>query len=121
MTESLDRLNELMKARRLDLGMKTWRDLAQAAGISYETLRALRTGEAQPTAATIHGLNRALLYKDGAGIEALLNGRDPEPIKPAEEPKDEWTLEEARAEIADLKAQMDELQARVKRHNDSAG
>lgn len=79
MTEQLERLNEVLRARRLELGMKTWRDLSLAAGISYETLRALRVGDGRPGEATIHGLNRALSYKDGAGVEALLDGRDPTP------------------------------------------
>ncbi|HEY9367591.1 hypothetical protein [Streptomyces sp.] len=86
MTEQLERLNEVLSARRLELGMKTWRDLSLAAGISYETLRALRVGDGRPGEATIHGLNRALRYQDGAGVEALLNGRDPKPVDASRQP-----------------------------------
>lgn len=82
MTESLDYLNDALKTRRLELGMRYWRDLSTAAGISYETLRALRRGEGQPDDATINGLNRALRYKNGAGIERLLNHQPPEPREP---------------------------------------
>jgi hypothetical protein len=72
------RLDEAMRLRRLTLGMKTWRELAQAAGISYETLRALRNGEGRPADATVHGLERALQWEAGS-IEGILAGGDPRP------------------------------------------
>lgn len=79
MSDPYERLDAAMARRRLDLDMKTWRDLAQAAGISYETLRAFRKGEGAPASATVHGIERALRWQSGS-IESMLAGREPSPI-----------------------------------------
>lgn len=44
MPEQLSPLDGEMNARRLQLGM-AWKEVATTAGISYETLRAVRKGE----------------------------------------------------------------------------
>lgn len=79
MSEPYKRLDEAMTRRRLDLGMKTWRDLAQAAGIAYETLRALRKAEGGTAEGTVHGVERALQWQVGS-IERILKGGSPLPI-----------------------------------------
>jgi hypothetical protein len=72
--EPHERLDEAMRQRRRDLRIRTWRDLAAAADISYETLRAVRAG-GKPAEATRDGLERALRWPPGT-IEAILGGLD---------------------------------------------
>lgn len=79
MSDPYKRLDEAMRRRRLELGMKTWRDLSLAAGISYETLRALRNGEGKPADATVHGLERALQWELGS-VQRVLDDKDPLPV-----------------------------------------
>lgn len=69
------RLDSLMNARRLELRMN-WRELAQAAQISYEALRAIRKGEYRPTELTARALDEALQWTPGS-VYAVLNGGDP--------------------------------------------
>ena len=69
------RLDELMRDRRFVLGMRTWRALSERAGISYETLRAVRAG-GNPGEATADGLERALRWQPGS-IRAILAGGEP--------------------------------------------
>lgn len=110
MSEPYDRLDAAMGRRRLDVGLKTWRDLAVAAGISYETLRATRKGEGQPADATIYGLERALRWKTGS-IGAILTGRQPTPLpntSPASPAADgqETEVQRLRAEVAEQREQI---------------
>lgn len=72
-----NRLEELMQAKRLELGMKTWRSLATEAGISYETLRALRAGE-NYAPATAYAVETALQWAPGS-IAQILEGGEPTP------------------------------------------
>lgn len=117
-SDPLARLTEVMTARRLQLGMRTWRNLAEAAGISPETLRALRAGEGQPTDSTIHGLNRALCWKDGAGVEALLAGGEPTLAEVAEaKPSVEEQVAELSATVVSLQKQLDKLMGGGQRNN----
>jgi hypothetical protein len=136
-----------MAQRRLDLGFKTWRDLAQAADISYETLRALRKGEGTPAEATIHGLERALKWRTGS-IAAVYDNRDPEPAPGspgAEEPEEEpfrfdpetfvpqsaaeramfqiyqATIAEQRAERAELQRKLREIDEKLDRLAGNSG
>jgi transcriptional regulator with XRE-family HTH domain len=113
MSEPNERLNEAMRVRRLELGIRTWKDLAQRAGISYETMRSLRAGAHTPTGATIHGLNQALGWEDGAGIEALLEDGEPTPAGLAEaaKPSLEKQLAELAATVTSLQEQLDKLTA----------
>lgn len=75
MTDRHTRLSELMQARRLELGMKTWRALAAEADIAYETLRALRTG-APIAPGTANAIEKALSWTPGS-IDAVLDGGEP--------------------------------------------
>ncbi|MFJ2303805.1 MULTISPECIES: helix-turn-helix domain-containing protein [unclassified Streptomyces] len=75
MPEPHERLNEAMNQRRLALRMN-WRELAQAAGISYEALRAIRRGDYRPTELTSRGLDEALRWEHGS-VFSVLNGGTP--------------------------------------------
>ncbi|MFJ4515248.1 helix-turn-helix domain-containing protein [Streptomyces sp. NPDC088816] len=75
MPEPHERLNEAMNQRRLALRMN-WRELAQAAGISYEALRAIRRGDYRPTELTSRGLDEALQWEHGS-VFVVLNGGTP--------------------------------------------
>lgn len=98
------RLNELMQARRLELGMKTWRALATEAGISYETLRALRSGE-NITSGSAHSLEGALQWEPGS-IDLILDGGDPTPRGETASPR-----EKLRREVSALEAELEALLA----------
>lgn len=61
---SADSLDQMLDERRLELNMR-WDDVADAAGISYETLRAFRKG--RPTRAlTRSKIERALQLQPGS-------------------------------------------------------
>lgn len=72
MPEPHERLEEAMKARRLDLRMN-WRELAEAAHISYEALRSIRRGDYRPSDITARDLDDALQWERG-GVLGLLDG-----------------------------------------------
>lgn len=72
------RLDEHMDARRLDLRM-TWRQVADAAGISAETIRAIRRGDNTPGGVTKSGLEDALHWERGS-IDSILDDGAPVPI-----------------------------------------
>jgi hypothetical protein len=72
-----------MDARRRELRMR-WRDVADLAGISYETLRTLRNGSyggMRPLTET--GIEQALKWAPGS-IVAILAGREPRSIPEVE-------------------------------------
>lgn len=71
----LSRLDGTMNRRRLDLGL-TWRQLAERANVSYETLRAVRKGEASGGELTKRNIERALRWQVGS-FEAIEAGGDP--------------------------------------------
>lgn len=75
MSDPHSRLDDAMNQRRLELGLQ-WRDLAAAAGISYEALRAIRRGTSRPADLTAHKLDEALRWEPG-GVRAALAGRTP--------------------------------------------
>jgi len=70
-----ERLDKLMDERRLDLGF-TWRYVAVRAGLSYEAIRALRTGSGGIRSLTARKLDRALQWKPGS-VERVLRGGNP--------------------------------------------
>lgn len=74
-----ERLDQAMNERRLKLRMN-WRQLADAAGISYTAIRAIRKGEYRPTELTAQDLDRALQWVPGS-VYAILGGGDPAPVE----------------------------------------
>lgn len=74
-----ERLDEAMNRRRLELRMN-WRQLAEAADISYTALRAIRRGEYRPTELTAQALDEALQWEPGS-VLAILDGGDATPVK----------------------------------------
>lgn len=78
MSEPYERLDRAMNARRLDLRMN-WRELSEAAGISYEALRGIRRGDYRPSELTARALDEALRWERG-GVEAILAGGDATPM-----------------------------------------
>ncbi|WP_309095292.1 helix-turn-helix transcriptional regulator [Streptomyces sp.] len=75
MSDPHKRLDDAMNQRRLELGLQ-WRDLAAAAGISYEALRAIRRGTSRPADLTARKLEEALRWEPGS-VRAALAGRAP--------------------------------------------
>ncbi|MDX2681066.1 helix-turn-helix domain-containing protein [Streptomyces sp. NY05-11A] len=71
--EPHERLNAAMNERRLGLRMN-WREVATAAGISYEALRAIRRGDYRPTELTARGLDEALQWRPGSTLSILDGG-----------------------------------------------
>lgn len=72
------RLNDLMNDRRLDLGM-TWPEVATAAGISYETVRALRRSTGGISELTARKLDKALQWRPGS-VAAIAGGKPGTPV-----------------------------------------
>ncbi|MEU6491134.1 helix-turn-helix domain-containing protein [Streptomyces sp. NPDC046984] len=68
-----------MNQRRLELRMN-WRQVADAAGISYTALRAIRRGEYRPTELTARGLDEALRWAPDS-LMRVLEGGAPTPIE----------------------------------------
>lgn len=79
MTELAQRRDEAMNRRRLELGM-TWRQVAAAAAISYETLRAVRKGDTAGGELTLSSIERALHWVPGA-FASIDAGREPTPAQ----------------------------------------
>lgn len=75
MQPSTKRLETLMAARRLELGIRTWKDLAARAGVSYETVRALKSG-AVIRQDSLYAIERALCWRPGS-IQRIREGGDP--------------------------------------------
>ena len=70
--EPFERLDEAMNERRLELRMN-WRQVAEAADISYTALRAIRRGDYRPAELTARGIDEALKWPPGT-VSALLGG-----------------------------------------------
>lgn len=77
-----ERLDVAMNERRLELRMN-WREVATAAGVSYEALRAVRRGDYRPTELTARGLDEALRWVPGS-VLAILNGGLPVTLESAQ-------------------------------------
>jgi len=73
--EARKRLDDAMDSRRVELAM-TWRDVAKAGDISYETLRAARRGAADIPALTRAAIERGLRWARGS-VASVLAGEDP--------------------------------------------
>lgn len=70
MSEPHERLNEAMNARRRELRMQ-WNQLAAAAGVSAEALRAIRRGDYSPSDLTALRLDEAFQWEPGS-VERIL-------------------------------------------------
>lgn len=82
MPELAQRRDAAMNRRRLELGM-TWRQVAAAAHISYETLRAVRKGETGGGELTLSSIERGLRWTSGAFAD-IDAGREPLPLLDSE-------------------------------------
>jgi hypothetical protein len=84
-----NRLAQLMDERRLQLGLK-WTQVAEraGAGLSAETLRAIRRGEQAPRPLTRAAIDRALQWAPGSTDRILEHDSDgePEPMPDAVQP-----------------------------------
>ncbi|MEU4165618.1 hypothetical protein AB0F46_01870 [Streptomyces sp. NPDC026665] len=74
MAQPHERLDDVMNQRRLALRMN-WREVSQAAGISYEALRGIRRGDYRPTELTARGIDLALQWTPGSTLTVLHGGR----------------------------------------------
>ena len=70
-----------MERRQVELGL-TWKQIADAGGISYEAVRAVRHGTADIRAQTRHGIDTGLRWTPGS-VDRILSGGDPEPLPAA--------------------------------------
>lgn len=122
MTDRHRHLSERMQARRLELGMRTWRALAEEAGISYETLRALRAGE-NVAPGTADAIERALKWAPGS-ISTIISGGEPTPADepyarttdariPAGRAPADTSIRDEIAEIREMIRMLDERLARL--------
>ncbi len=73
--EARKRLDDAMGARRVELD-QTWRDVAAAGGLSYETLRAARRGTGDIPPLTQASIERGLQWERGS-VAAVLGGGTP--------------------------------------------
>lgn len=78
--EPHERLKAAMDVRRVDLGLSL-REVADAAGVSVETLRAVRRGSNEPSALTRRGIEKALAWTPGS-VERTLAGGEPQNAPP---------------------------------------
>lgn len=83
--EGRQRLAHLMEERRLDLQLE-WKEVASRAGLVYETLRALRAGDAgAPTPLTLRKVDKGLEWMPGSSQRVLEGRGDPQDVlSPAE-------------------------------------
>lgn len=82
------RLAKLMDDRRADLRLR-WDEVAELAGVTYETLRQVRYGAGEIRILTKRGIEEALQWERGS-IDAILAGGDPRPAQKIErETRDE--------------------------------
>ncbi len=77
--EARARLAGLMDKRRLELRL-TWREVAEAGGVSYEALRATRNGKGDIRPLTQAGIEKAFRWEQGS-ITRILNGGGPVPLE----------------------------------------
>lgn len=73
------RLDQAMNARRIELGLN-WRDIAERAEVSYESLRRIRKGDYRPSTLAAHRLDAALKWARGS-VEKVLDGGNPIPLE----------------------------------------
>ena len=96
-----ERLSKLMDERRADLGL-TWEQVADRAGIKYETIRAIRTGDSRGRTPTRRVISIALEWTPGS-VDRILEGGNPE-TAPAGQPAAEGDDAGRQAVIAGVRA-----------------
>lgn len=72
------RLRALLEARQRQED-RTWQEIADAGGITYETIRRVRTGSAEISRDTREALEDGLRWERGS-IRDILQGGDPTPL-----------------------------------------
>lgn len=118
-------LADEVKRRRSVRGW-TQMEVATRGGLSLDRVSSIESVRTDRySGRTITKLERALEWELGS-VRAILAGGQPTPTEqaapprqtppapPAEKPMEEWTLEDARAELAALEAKVEELIARDK-------
>jgi transcriptional regulator with XRE-family HTH domain len=78
MPGQLSPLGRLIDNRRAELDLKLL-DVAEAAGLSIEALRAIRYGENDPRGTSLAAIDRALQWKPGSAGRFVTDGTEPEP------------------------------------------
>lgn len=99
-----ERLASAIEARRGELGLSL-RQVAELAGITGETLRAVRKGSNEPSSLTKRGIERALAWAAGS-VDHILDGDGPLPAdKPPADPMGatEAILDDMERRVADMK------------------
>jgi len=104
-TRQRARLNALMEDRRLELRMR-WRDVATSAGITYETLRAVRRGGQEIRDLTKRAIEDGLLWERGS-VDTILKGGDPVPLAPSAVSRSQRYDDPRLQEVSDAVADMD--------------
>jgi transcriptional regulator with XRE-family HTH domain len=88
------RFDDAVRTRMIEVGLPKLKDVARAAGITVETLGALRKGQNYPRSDTAWGIDGALRWeRNPSSTLAIFNGGDPvalpdEPEKTPEEDVD---------------------------------
>ncbi|MFF9248848.1 helix-turn-helix domain-containing protein [Streptomyces globisporus] len=113
MPEQLSPLDGEMNARRLQLGM-AWKEVARSAGISYETLRAVRKGETSGAPLTLRKIEQALRWAQG-DINRVERGGKPTPTSAAAEAASGEAPEQADPRAAAVLTILESLPPRVQK------
>ena len=109
-----ERLDRVMNQRRVELRM-SWRDVAQAAGISEAALRTIRRGRHAPTDLTTAHIEDALRWPAGTLRSVLGGGSAPTGKEPVDAEEIREALQAA-MEIEDpveMRAALLDLLARI--------
>lgn len=88
-----ERFDAALQARMREVGLTTYAAVADAAGITPQTLIALRKGQNYPSNASAWGIDGALRWqRDPSSTIAIFNGGEPVPLpdEPAAPPEDPW-------------------------------
>jgi hypothetical protein len=78
------RFDEAVRARMIEIDLPVFKDVAKAAGITVETLGALRKGQNYPRSDTAWGIDGALRWqRNPSSTMALFNGGEAVPLPDA--------------------------------------
>lgn len=115
-----ERIDRIMNDRRLDPELDLdWKQLAEQAGISVQTLDAIRKGRNRPTERTWRNVCRVLRW-NSISFEDFLAGGDPTPIDNGDQPDlhavpgvaDE-VLEALKRDVLAHRARLQQLEAAI--------